>query len=106
MSSDSRRPAVKTFTKADFVDEIKNLSGLPRNESADLLEGVLEVMKGVLEGGDTIKISGFGNFVVRVKSARRGRNPKTNTSMTLPKRKVLVFKPSQVLRNALVVKVG
>lgn len=66
-----------------------------------MLESVLDVMKSVLESGETIKISGFGNFVVRVKSARRGRNPKTNTAMTLPKRKVLVFKPSQVLRGSL-----
>lgn len=101
MPDSSRRARGRTLTKSDFVERIRQITGLPRIESADMLEAVLETMKEALEGGETIKASGFGNFVVRAKAARKGRNPKTNTAMTLPKRRVLVFKPSQVLRAAL-----
>lgn len=90
----------RTLTKADLVERVREETGLPRSEASELIELVLETMKGTLEGGETIKISGFGSFVVRAKAARRGRNPKTAEAIVLPKRRVLTFKPSHVLRAA------
>ena len=67
----------------------------------DLLETVLETMCETLERGEKIKISGFGNFEVRDKAARKGRNPQTNEEIIISRRRVVVFKPSQLLRSAL-----
>lgn len=88
----------RTLTKADLVERVREETGLPRTEASELVELVLETMKATMEAGETIKISGFGSFVVRAKAARRGRNPKTAESIVLPKRRVLTFKPSHVLR--------
>lgn len=72
--------------------------GLSRNESADLLETVLDRMSAALEAGESIKISGFGTFSVRQKGRRIGRNPKTGVEVPILPRRVLVFRPSQVLK--------
>ena len=72
--------------------------GLSRNESADLLEIVLSRMAAALESGESVKISGFGTFSVRQKGRRIGRNPKTGVEVPILPRRVLVFRPSQVLR--------
>ncbi len=72
--------------------------GLSRNESADLLEAVLERISVVLEAGESVKISGFGTFSVRQKGRRVGRNPKTGVEVPILPRRVLVFRPSQVLK--------
>ena len=72
--------------------------GLSRNESADLLEAVLQQMSGALSRGDAVKISSFGSFSVRQKGQRVGRNPKTGEEVPILPRKVLVFRPSQVLK--------
>jgi len=72
--------------------------GLSRNESAELLESVLDRMTATLEGGESVKISGFGTFSVRQKGRRVGRNPKTGEEVPILPRRVLVFRPSHVLK--------
>jgi len=72
--------------------------GLSRNESADLLESVLTRITSTLEGGESVKISGFGTFSVRQKGRRIGRNPKTGEEVPILPRRVLVFRPSHVLK--------
>ena len=89
------------MTKADLVISIYERVGYSKKESARIVELVFDILKETLERGDKVKISGFGNFVVREKRARIGRNPQTNEEITIAARRVLTFKPSQVLRNAL-----
>lgn len=90
------------MTKADLVEAVySKLDGFSKKESAAIVESVFETMKETLEQGDKIKISGFGNFTLRDKNARKGRNPKSGDPMIIPPRRVLTFKPSQVLKNAL-----
>ena len=89
------------MTKADLVEAIHTKVGFSKKESADIVEMVFDTMKETLEGGEKIKISGFGNFEVRDKRARVGRNPQTGEVIEISARRVLTFKPSQVLKNAL-----
>jgi len=90
------------MTKADIVDKVcEQVGGFSKKEAADLVDQVFDTIKAVLESGEKIKISGFGNFVVREKKARIGRNPQTGEEITISARRVLTFKPSQVLKNAL-----
>jgi integration host factor subunit alpha len=90
------------MTKADIVDRVyDNLGGLSKKESAEIVELVFETLKQILEQGEKVKISGFGNFVVREKKARIGRNPQTGTEIRISPRRVLTFKPSQILKNTL-----
>ena len=89
------------MTKADLVDAIYQRVGFSKKESAQIVEHVFDTIKETLETGEMIKISGFGNFVVRDKRARIGRNPQTGEEIEISARRVLTFKPSQVLRNAL-----
>ncbi len=89
---------MNTLTRARLAESIYSEVGLSRNESADLLELVLERMAVVLEGGESVKISGFGTFSVRQKGRRIGRNPKTGVEVPILPRRVLVFRPSQVLK--------
>jgi integration host factor subunit alpha len=88
----------RTITRADISDSIHTELGLSRNESADLLEMVLAEISETLANGDTVKISSFGSFSVRQKGERIGRNPKTGDEVPILPRKVLVFKPSQLLK--------
>ncbi len=90
--------AGKTITRAQLSEAVYQEVGLSRNESADLLEAVLHQMSGALAQGDTVKISSFGSFSVRQKGQRVGRNPKTGEEVPILPRKVLVFRPSQVLK--------
>ncbi len=91
-----------TMTKADIVERVyESLSGFSKKESADIVEAVFDTIKETLETGEKIKISGFGNFVVRQKEERTGRNPQTGQEIQIQPRKVLTFKPSQVLKNAI-----
>jgi len=93
---------VGTITKADIVEQVySSLEGYSKKESADIVEVVFEKIKETLERGEKIKISGFGNFVVRQKEERTGRNPQTGQEIKIAPRKVLTFKPSQVLKNAI-----
>ena len=89
------------MTKADLVDAVFQRVGFSKKESAQIVEHVFDIIKGTLETGEMIKILSFGNFVVRNKRARIGRNPQTGKEMEISARRVLTFKPSQVLRNAL-----
>ena len=89
------------MTKADIVEKIHTTTGLPKKDSTDMMESVFAIMKESLEAGESIKISGFGSFVVNQKNARRGRNPQTGEAITIEARKVLAFKPSTVLREAI-----
>lgn len=89
----------KTVTRAQLGESVYQEVGLSRNESADLLESVLNLVSDALARGDTVKISSFGSFSVRQKGQRIGRNPKTGEEVPILPRKVLVFRPSQVLKN-------
>ena len=91
--------AGKTVTRAQLGEAVYQEVGLSRNESADLLETVLNHMGDALTAGEAVKISSFGSFSVRQKGERVGRNPKTGEEVTILPRKVLVFRPSQVLKN-------
>ena len=89
---------MNTVTRAQLAETIYAQVGLSRNDSADLLETVLEQMSRALEAGDSVKISGFGTFSVRQKGRRIGRNPKTGVEVPILPRRVLTFRPSQVLK--------
>jgi integration host factor subunit alpha len=86
------------MTKADIVEALYEKVGFSKKEAADLVELVFDTIKGTLSQGQKIKISGFGNFVVREKRSRVGRNPQTGESIEISARRVLTFRPSQVLR--------
>jgi integration host factor subunit alpha len=89
------------MTKADIVETVYEKVGFSRKESAELVDLVFDLMKETLEDGSKIKISGFGNFIVREKRSRKGRNPQTGEEIQISARRVLTFKPSQVLRKAI-----
>jgi integration host factor subunit alpha len=89
------------MTKAEIVEQIYERVGFSKKEAAELVEKVFEIMKETLAEGEKVKISGFGNFVVREKNARKGRNPQTGQEILLDARRVLTFKPSLVLKNVL-----
>ncbi len=88
-----------TMTRADLAEAVYQEVGLSRNESADLVEAVLQEMSNALANGDTVKISSFGTFSVRQKGQRVGRNPKTGEEVPILPRRVLVFRASNVLKN-------
>jgi integration host factor subunit alpha len=91
----------RIMTKADIVETVYEKVGFSRKESAELVDLVFDLMKETLEDGKKIKISGFGNFLVREKRSRKGRNPQTGEEIQISARRVLTFKPSQVLRKAI-----
>ncbi|WP_298223971.1 integration host factor subunit alpha [Acidocella sp.] len=91
---------MNTLTRAQLTEAIYASVGLSRHESADLLEHVLNRIAEALEVGKSVKISGFGTFSVRQKGRRIGRNPKTGVEVPILPRRVLVFRPSQMLRDA------
>jgi len=86
------------LTKAEIVDALYERLGLSKKEAVDFVESVFEILKTELIKGEKIKISGFGNFTVRTKKPRKGRNPQTGEVLEIAGRRVLTFKPSQVLR--------
>lgn len=89
---------MNTVTRAHLAERIYAEVGLSRNESADLLEAVLARVSAALQTGESVKISGFGTFSVRQKGRRIGRNPKTGVEVPILPRRVLVFRPSQVMK--------
>ena len=91
--------ASNTITRAHLSEAVYQEVGLSRNESADLVELVLEEVTDALTRGEMVKISSFGSFSVRRKAQRVGRNPKTGEEVPILPRKVLVFRPSHVLKN-------
>ncbi len=89
----------RTITRADLAEAVYEEVGLSRNESADLVESVLDEVSKALIEGDNVKISSFGSFSIREKGERIGRNPKTGVEVPISARKVLVFKASHVLKD-------
>jgi integration host factor subunit alpha len=89
------------MTKADLIENVYLKTGFSKKESADIVEMVFDLIKSTLEEGEKIKIAGFGNFVVKDKATRRGRNPQTGEEIEISSRKILTFKPSQVLKAAI-----
>jgi integration host factor subunit alpha len=89
------------MTKAEIVESIQVSNGLSKKEAAELVEEVFEIMKRAFESGETLKISGFGSFIVKQKADRRGRNPQTGDRITIEARRILTFKPSTVLKSAI-----
>jgi integration host factor subunit alpha len=88
-----------TVTRVDLIDAVYRIIGLSRSESARLVEQVLKEITDCLECGETVKLSSFGSFVVRTKGPRTGRNPKTGVEVPITPRRVMVFKPSDILRE-------
>ncbi len=91
--------AGETVTRAQLGEAVYHEVGLSRNESADLVESVLDEISDALVRGETVKISSFGSFSVREKGERIGRNPKTGEEVPILPRRVLVFRPSHVLKE-------
>jgi integration host factor subunit alpha len=90
------------MTKVDIVETVfETVSGFSKKEAADAVEIAFETVKATLVEGNKIKITRFGNFIVRDKKARPGRNPQTGKEITISARRVLTFKPSLVLNKAL-----
>jgi integration host factor subunit alpha len=88
-----------TITRAQLSEAVYQEVGLSRNESAELLEAVLDEVADALARGESVKISSFGSFSVRSKGQRIGRNPKTGDEVPILPRRVLVFRPSQLLKK-------
>jgi integration host factor subunit alpha len=82
------------MTKADLADRVSEKVGLSRKEAVEIIETLFASMKNILSEGESIKITGFGTFLVRKKGSRRGRNPKTGEEIEITQRKVVTFKPS------------
>ncbi|PJA34787.1 MAG: integration host factor subunit alpha [Zetaproteobacteria bacterium CG_4_9_14_3_um_filter_53_7] len=89
------------MTKAEIAKIVHERVGLTKKESAEIVESVLGVIRNSLEQGDNVKLSGFGHFIVRQKHARRGRNPKTGSDITIEPRSVVTFRASPLLKNKL-----
>ena len=89
------------MTKADLVDKIHANTGLTRDEAFAYLETILETIKKTLETAETVKIPGFGSFVVKEKKSRNARNLQTGEPITIAARKILTFKASTVLKSAI-----
>ena len=89
----------KTLTRADLAEAVYHEVGLARKTSADLVDEVLEEVSKTLERGEMVKLSSFGNFSVRAKKQRMGRNPKTGEEVPITPRKVVGFRASHILKN-------
>lgn len=88
-----------TLTRADLAEALNRQVGLSRAESAQMVESILNHMAEALAAGENVKISGFGTFVLRDKSQRIGRNPKTGVEVPIEPRRVLTFRASQAMRD-------
>ena len=89
----------KTLTRADLAEAVVRKIGLPRNESQELVELVLAEISASLARGEPVKLSSFGSFGIRQKGERLGRNPKTGKEVPITPRKVLVFRPSNIMKE-------
>ena len=89
-----------TLTKADLINQVYSSSfKFSKGQARGAVECILNIMKSCLENGDDVLLSGFGKFNVKAKSSRKGRNPKTGAPLILEARKVVIFKPSGILRE-------
>ena len=89
------------MTKIDIIQQVYEKLGFSKKEAAEIVEAVFDIIKDTLADGEVVKISGFGNFVVKEKRSRRGRNPQTGEEISITARRVLTFKSSQVLRKTI-----
>ena len=89
------------MTKAEIIERIYERVGFSKKEATDVVESIFEVVKERLAQGEKVKISGFGNFVITEKRPRKGRNPQTGEEIMITGRRVLTFKPSQVLKRTI-----
>ncbi len=89
------------MTKADIVEIVFEKVGFSKKDVSTVIEEIFETIKTTLETGEKVKISGFGNFTIRQKRARRGRNPQTGSEITIEERRVMTFKASQLLKKAI-----
>ena len=89
------------MTKADIAERIANANGFTKLESMELVESVLSIIKDTLADGESVKVMGFGNFIVKEKHDRRGRNPQNGEEITIDARRVLTFKASAILKGAI-----
>ena len=87
------------MTKADIISEVFDKVGLPKQDAEELVEMILDTIKQTLKDGQTVKLSGFGNFVVRQKRSRKGRNPKTGDKVDVPAKRIPYFKPGKELKE-------
>lgn len=95
-----------SLTKADIVERVYKEVGFSKKEAADLIDTVFKLMKDSLAKGEKVKISGFGNFAIRDKATRIGRNPQTGSSMEITARRVITFRPSHILKEDITDKYG
>ena len=93
---------MKTVTKSDIVDSVNAKIGFSKKDSTEIVDRVFETIKLALEKGESVKIAGFGKFDVRQKRSRRGRNPQTGEEIEIGARKVLTFRPSRILKDAMI----
>ncbi|MGH6830235.1 MAG: integration host factor subunit alpha [Methylocella sp.] len=93
-----QRTAQRTVTRVDLAEAVYRCVGLSRKESAILVQSVLDELAEALIAGESVKLSSFGRFLVRAKTERIGRNPKTGIEVPITQRRVMVFKPSNVLK--------
>jgi integration host factor subunit alpha len=90
-----------SLTKIDIIESIRENIGIPKKDCVRIVESLFAIIKADLNKGNDVMISGFGKWTVNAKKARKGRNPKTGKAMTITARKVVTFKPSNVLKKAL-----
>ena len=93
--------AGKTLTRADLAEALVEKIGLPRNESQEMVEIILKEISNSLAKGEQVKLSSFGSFGIRSKGERIGRNPKTGQEVPITPRRVLVFKPSNIMKETI-----
>jgi len=98
--TDSEKETGK-MTKAEIVERVAEKTGFSKKESVEMFELLFDTMKSTLETGEKLKITGFGNFEVKQKADRRGRNPQTGEEITIEARKILTFKPSNMLKDSI-----
>ena len=89
------------MTKAEIAEKIREKTGITSKEATELIEAALSIIKDTLASGETLKIFGFGSFVVKKKNDRRGRNPQTGEAIMISARSILAYKPSKLLRDEL-----
>lgn len=87
------------MTKADLADKVYEKVGVSKKEAEDIIEILFSSLKDILAEGESVKLTGFGTFVVRIKGSRRGRNPKTGEEIEITQRRVVTFKPSTQFKD-------
>jgi len=93
------KQSTSTLTMADLIEEVLNVTELPRKESETIVETIFESIIGALQKGEKIEIRGFGSFRTRERRGRVGRNPKTGEKVEVPAKKIPYFKPSKDLKD-------